>query len=105
MNDWLTLVLVGLPLVVAAMLAIVDVIRRSDLGTFRITIWIVALVLMQPVAVVVYVLVRPLPEDRKPSTDSDGSARAELLVEAAERHQRDEIDDGEFRTVVAAIDR
>lgn len=104
-SDWPVLLLVGLPIVVAVVLAVVEVIGRPDLGAGRTAIWVVALIVLPVVAVATYVIVRPVRGPRNDSQDGAVSPTSERLVEAAERRQRGELDDDGFRAVVDTIRR
>jgi uncharacterized membrane protein len=96
-------VLAGVPILVAVVLAAVEVVTRPDLGTLSRVAWLVALVALPVVGVAVYAVVRPLRRSTAATHDANGSDDAERLVVAAERRQRGEIDDVEFRSVVAQI--
>lgn len=103
MSDLWLLLLVGLPILVAVVLAVAEVIARPDLGPGRTVMWVVALVGVPVIAVAVYAVVRPMRGSRAHAAVTEGSPAAERLVEAAERRQRGEIDDEEFRSTVDAI--
>lgn len=103
MSDVALIVLAGLPILVAVVLAVVEVVTRPDLSTFRRIVWVVALVAVPVIGVAVYALVRPLRRSVSTVGDIDGPSDAERLVVAAERRQRGEIDDDEFRRVVAEV--
>ena len=104
-NDWLVLVLVGLPLVIATVLALVEVVGRTDLEPLRTVVWVIALVGVPVIVVAVYAVVRPIGRAGEVLPDADASPGAERLVDAAERRQRGEMDDDEFRAVVAGLGR
>ncbi len=102
MNGWVLLVLVGLPLLAMWIRAVVEVIGRNDLGAGRTALWLAVLVLVPVVGLAVYVVVRP---PRRPalSTTAAPSSDAEQLVLLAERRQRHEMTDEEFRSAVAHL--
>jgi len=102
-SDAAVLVLAGLPILVAIVLAAVEVVTRPDLGTLGRIVWLVALVAVPVIGVAVYSVARPLRQSTSTVSDHDGPPDAERLVVAAERRQRGEIDDVEFRAEVAEI--
>jgi len=102
-SDVALVVLAGVPILVAVVLAAVEVVTRPDLGPLRRVAWLVALIALPVVGVAVYAVVRPLQRSTAVTHDTNGSGDAERLVVAAERRQRGEIDDVEFSSVVAQV--
>lgn len=102
MNGWVLLVVVGLPLLAVWIRTVVEVIGRDDLGAGRKALWLAVLVLVPVVGLAVYVVVRP-PRRPARSTTAAPSSGAEQLVLLAERRQRHEITDEEFRSAVARL--
>jgi len=100
-SDLASVVLAGVPILVAVALAAVEVVTRPDFGPLRRVLWLVALVALPVVGVAVYAVVRPLRGSVATVEDADGPPDAERLVVAAERRQRGEIDDVEFRAEAA----
>ena len=103
MSDLAIAVLAGLPILVATVLAVVEVVRRADLTVTRRVAWLVVLVFVPVVGVAVYALVRPLRTPTATMHDDTGPSDAERLVVAAEQRQRGEIDDAEFRRIAAEL--
>ena len=102
-DDWLLLLLAGIPILVGLVLALVEVIRRTDLGPLRTAVWVGALIAIPVVALAVYAIVRPLGRRFSVSDDAQGPPDAERLVEVFELRQRGEIGDDELRRVLAVI--
>lgn len=102
MTDEWPLVLIGLPLVVLLIWAIVEVAGREDLSAVRRGGWIVALLVFPVILLGAYIVVRP-PRAVQVSGGHADMARAEAIVLLAERRQRGELDDGEYHGEVAAI--
>lgn len=102
MSDWLIIVVVALPLIALWALAIVEVVRRRDLGGGRTAAWVGALALAPLVALVVYIVLRPPRPVESSRTDAD-TTTAERIVVLAERRQRGELSDAEYRDEVRRI--
>ncbi len=102
MNGWVLLVVVGLPLLALWISAVVEVIARHDLGAGRTMLWLAVLLLVPVLGLAVYVVARP-PRRPARSVTATPSSDAEQLVLLAERRQRHEITDGEFRAAVARL--
>lgn len=98
---WL-LVLAVLPLLGLQLWAIVDVVRRRDLGLPRQVGWLLVLAVVPIIALGLYIVVRP-PRAVRVSGGHADMARAEAIVLLAERRQRGEIATDEYRAEVAAI--
>ncbi len=103
MSDLAIAVLAGLPILVATVLAVVEVVRRPDLTATRRVVWLVVLVFVPVVGVAVYASARPLRTPTATMHDDTGPSDAERLVVAAEQRQRGEIDDAEFRRIAAEL--
>ena len=102
MDETLWLLLAAIPLLVLWIRAVLEIARRSDLGRGRQAGWIVVL-LVPVVGLAVFFLLRPPP--RPPVTTGTGAGTpAELLVVAAERRQRGQIDDAGYRMELADLD-
>ena len=101
MNELQVAVLVAIPLIALLAFAVVDVARRRELSVTRRIVWVAALVFVPVVALAVYLVVRPPRAVQLSGGDADAS-RAEAIVIIAERRQRGELTDEEYR---AEIDR
>ena len=91
-----------LPLLALLVLSLVEVVRRPDLTGARRVGWIAVLLLVPLLGLVAYVVTRPA---KRPSTTEGSGAgtRAELLVAAAERRQRGQLDEAGYRRELVAI--
>ena len=85
MNEipWLLIVAV-LPLAIGVVLAIVEVAVRPDLTVLRRVSWWLALVLVPPVALAVYAIVRPPRQRPGVAREAHGSERAAAMVALVE---------------------
>lgn len=104
MHDLVWLVIATVPLLVLSVGAIVEISWRSDLPVRHRVAWVAVLVALPPIGLAAYVVFRPPP---RPTTThgTGGGSSAELLVVVAERHQRGEIDDDEYRAEMARLQR
>jgi hypothetical protein len=101
-NEWVLLVIVGLPLIAVWISTVVEVIGRQDLRIGRTLVWLAVLVLVPVLGLAVYVVARP-PRRPARSATAAPSTEAEQLVLLAERRQRDELTDDEFRAAVGRL--
>jgi uncharacterized membrane protein len=102
-SDLTRALIAGLPILIATLLACVEVVRRPDLSGGRRVVWLLGLVFIPVIGVAVYAVVRPLRSSTAAVADVAGPSDAERLVVAAERRQGGEIDDEEFCRVAADI--
>jgi len=103
MSEWTLLVIVALPLLALWIRSIVEVVRRGDSSVTQRLTWIIILVLLPVVGLAAYIVARTPPKPRVSGGDVD-SGRAERLVLLAERRQRGELDDDDFRLAVAELE-
>ena len=101
MSDLWILVVVALPLIGLVVGAVVEVGRRRDLTTPRRIGWILALVLVPIFGLGLYIVVRPRHAEQV-GGPADVS-NAEAIVVLAERRQRGDLTDTEYRDELAAI--
>ncbi len=102
MGEWLVLVVATVPLIVAAIFAIIEVFRRPDLTAGRRVMWLVVILVFNVFGLAAYWLARLGREPPPITVGAGGGSIAELVVHAAERRQRGELDDA---TYAAEIDR
>ena len=102
MSDLFVLVVAGLPLLALWLYAVVEVIRRRDLGGAGTVAWLVVLVFVPVVGLAIYVVARPPRHVSTGTRDADVST-AEAIVRAAERRQRGETTDDEYGAEIADI--
>lgn len=94
-NLWL-FVVAGIPLILAVVLAVYEVVRRDDLPVPRKVVWTAFLLLVPPIALALYVVVRP-PRHRAAIAESaEGARRAEELVDLIEQHSLGQIDESTY---------
>lgn len=103
MSGWLIFVVVTIPFVVVWVAAIVEVIRRPDLGRLRTVAWGVGLLLVPLIAVAAYVVARTPPPRSPQRGDDTTDLRATRLVELAERRQAGTIDDATYTAEAQAL--
>lgn len=102
MDDLAWLIVAAVPLLLLWIGSIIEVVR-GDTTTHRL-VWLAVLVLVPVIGLAAYLVFRPPP--RPTTTVGSGSGTpAELLVTAAERHQRGELDDEGYRAELARLDR
>ncbi len=102
MSDELTIAVIMLPLPALWVLAVVDVVRRGDLGTGRTIGWIAVLVLIPLFGLLAYIVLRP-PRAVESSRPSGDTSAAEAVVELAERRQRGDVDDETYLSELTVI--
>ncbi|MGI9645750.1 MAG: PLDc N-terminal domain-containing protein [Ilumatobacteraceae bacterium] len=102
MSELSILLLVILPFVALLVWSIIEIGTRSDLDTLRRIGWFLAVVILPVIGLAAYVVVRP-PQGVRRSGGHADTAMAEAIVLLAERRQRSEISDEEFRVEVGAI--
>jgi hypothetical protein len=69
----LLVTLIAIPLLIIWVLALVDIIRRRDLGTGSKVLWALAVLVVPIVGVIVYLIVRPpQADDRYPAAATKG---------------------------------
>lgn len=103
MNEWLLLLVVGLPFLALWIRVAVEVVRRSDLTAARRLGWIAALVLLPIIGLAAYVVTRNTPGVTRDADDPDSSL-AERIVLLAEQRQRGELDDEEFGQQIRTLE-
>ena len=106
MNEtpWL-FILAVIPLAVGAVLAAIDVAARADLSWPRRIFWWVALLVVPPIALGLYVFVRPARHRATVAPEVTGTERATAVVDLVERHSDGEIDDHVYSELIAAVRR
>jgi len=92
----------GLPLLALLMYAAVEVIRRRDISGARRVGWLVVLIFVPVVGLGIYVIARPTRPAGAGQRAADVST-AEAVVLAAERRQRGETTDHDYRAEIADI--
>jgi len=102
MSDLTLFVIAVLPLLALLVYALVEVIRRRDLSRGHRVAWVAALLLVSVVGLAAYLIARP-PRPVKSSTGRVDTSAAEALVLAAERRQRGESTDDEYRAEIASV--
>ena len=102
MGEWLLLAVATVPLIVAAIFAVVEVFRRSDLTAGRRVMWLVVIVVFNAFGLAAYWVARLGREPPPITSGAGGGSVAELVVLAAERRQRGELDEAAY---TAEIDR
>jgi uncharacterized membrane protein len=103
-NKWTLLLIVGLPFLALWARAILEVFRRDDLAAVQTLTWILVLAFVPALGLAAYIVVRTPPKTRV-SGGSANSSRAEHLVLLAERRQRGELADDEYRLALSGLDR
>ncbi len=102
MSELSVLLVVILPFVALLVWSIIEIATRPDLDLPRRIGWVLLVVILPVLGLAVYVVVRPTARVLRSGARTDTS-RAETIVLLAERRQRGEIADEEFRIQVAAI--
>ena len=106
MSDWLVLLVAAVPLLVLWVWALWDDARsRHDLGPGRRVLWAVGLVALPVIGLAAYLVTRPPRDRRRRQVDEDGARDAASVVDVAERHQRGELTDAEYRTEIRSLTR
>ena len=103
MTDRWLLVLIALPLFAYMMYAIGETITRSSLTPGRRVAWCVFLLAVPVASLVVYVVVRPVRSTRRIRHGPPATSRADAIVELAERRQRGESSDAQYRSDIEAL--
>lgn len=94
-GTWLFIVGV-VPLVVALVLALYEVVRRNDLTLPRKLMWVALLLVVPPIGLGLYVIARPPRHRAAVDTTAPGTRRAEALVDLVESHVHGTIDDDQY---------
>jgi hypothetical protein len=97
MSEGTWLFIVGVvPLVVALVLALYEVLRRSDLAVPRKVLWVALLLVVPPIGLGLYVIARPPRHRAAVGTTAPGTSRAEALVDLVESHVNGDIGDEQY---------
>lgn len=94
-NTWLLIVAV-IPLAVGVLLSAYEVVRRADLHPVRKVVWLVLLLTVPPIALGLYVVVRPPRHRAAVSAAAPDTRRAAAIVGLVERHANGDVDDAEY---------
>lgn len=106
MSDLLVILVLAVPLLVLWAWGLWDVARsRHDLPVGRRVLWALALVVLPVVALAAYLLTCPPRDRRQRPLDDENVENAARIVTLAERHQRGELTDDEYRNETARLTR
>jgi uncharacterized membrane protein len=103
-SDWLVLLVAAVPLLVLWVWALWDDARsRHDLGRGSRVLWAVGLIALPVIGLAAYLVTRPPGDRRRRQLDDEGAQAAATVVEVAERHQRGELTDDEYRAEIGSL--
>ena len=104
MSDLLVIIVLAVPLFVLWAGALWDVLQsRHDLTRPRRALWVLAVLLLPIIGLAAYLLTRP-PHDRfSRPLDYEYVEDAARIVAVAERHQRGELTDDEYRSEIRSL--
>ena len=102
MSELSVLAFVALPFFGLLVRSIIEIGTRDDLDIARRIAWFALVVLVPVVGLATYVIACP-PKGAQLSGRSAENLRAEALVRLAERRQRSELSDADYRAELAAI--
>jgi hypothetical protein len=91
--------LISIPVMIMIGFAVVDVIRRLDLGGGRKAMWILSVIVLPVVGTLIYLMARPFPEPGQRT----GNGQALELAEVLEKRDADELTDQEFVVAKRAL--
>ncbi len=104
MSDLLVILVLAVPLFVLWAWGLWDVARsRHDLSGWRRVVWLVALLLLPVIALAAYLLTRPPPDRRQRPLVDENVEVAARIVSVAERHQRGELTDDQYRSEIREL--
>lgn len=83
---------VAIPAFLVVAWALFDAITAKRLSVGRKALWVAVIALTAHIGVLLYFLIRPLPEARRASRHG-GSTRSATLLDLLERHDRHHLDD------------
>ena len=103
-NDWLWFLVAVVPLLVIRAWALWDDARsRHDLRLRSRVLWAVALIALPVIALAAYLVSRPPRDRRQRPLRNENAEDAASVVDVAERHQRGELTDDEYRSEIRSL--
>jgi uncharacterized membrane protein len=105
-NGWFWFLVAAVPLLVIWAWALWDDARsRHDLRLRSRVVWAVALIALPVIALAAYLIARPPRDHRQRPLDDENVEDAASVVDVAERHQRGELTDDEYRSEIRSLTR
>ena len=101
---WL-FILAVIPLAIGVLMAAVEIASRDEMSWPRRISWWLALLIVPPIALALYVIVRPPRHRAAVAPEALGTERAVAVVDLVERHIGGTLTADEYSELVAAVRR